>query len=109
MTLDGRLTRPQGESQWITSSAARRHAHALRAQVDAILVGAETIRQDNPRLTVRNVPRARQPLRVILTRSGKLPRKARVFQDRFRNRSLVYKNQSLRSVLNDLGKCQVTS
>src|SRR5205085_6357810 len=41
MSLDGRLTRPKKESRWITSAAARRHAHKLRAQVDAILVGAE--------------------------------------------------------------------
>src|SRR6059036_1917112 len=49
MSLDGRLTRPAGESHWITGHSARRHAHQLRATVDAILVGAETLRQDNPR------------------------------------------------------------
>ncbi len=61
MSLDGRLTRRPGESTWLTSPAARRHAQALRARVDAILVGAGTIRADNPRLTVRGIRGARQP------------------------------------------------
>src|SRR4029450_11713423 len=53
MSLDGRLTRPVGEPRWITGRSARRHAHQLRARVEAILVGAETVRADNPRLTAR--------------------------------------------------------
>ena len=57
MSLDGKLTRPPGEPPWITSAAAREHANRLRSKVDAILVGAETVRQDNPRLTVRAVDR----------------------------------------------------
>src|SRR5438445_1031272 len=61
MSLDGRLTRTFGEPRWITARAARRHAHALRARVDAVLVGAETVRVDNPRLTVRGMRGARQP------------------------------------------------
>jgi diaminohydroxyphosphoribosylaminopyrimidine deaminase/5-amino-6-(5-phosphoribosylamino)uracil reductase len=109
MSLDGRLTRPVGEPRWITSAAARRDARRLRAQVDAILVGAETIRSDDPRLTVRGVRGGKQPLRVVLTRSGKLPRKARLFQDRFRERTEVFRNKPLRSVLADLGARQVTS
>jgi diaminohydroxyphosphoribosylaminopyrimidine deaminase/5-amino-6-(5-phosphoribosylamino)uracil reductase len=109
MTLDGRITRRPNETRWITSEAARRHAHQLRAQVDAILVGAETVRIDNPRLTVRGIRGTKQPLRVVLTRSGKLPRGARLFQDRFKERTLVYKNESLDSVLSDLGRRNVTS
>jgi diaminohydroxyphosphoribosylaminopyrimidine deaminase/5-amino-6-(5-phosphoribosylamino)uracil reductase len=109
MTLDGHITRRPIETRWITSATARRHAHQLRAQVDAILVGAETVRADNPRLTVRGTRGAKQPLRVVLTRSGKLPRHARVFQDRFKERTLVYTNQPLASVLSDLGQKSVTS
>ena len=109
MSLDGRLTRPPGEPAWITNGAARRHAHALRANVDAILVGAETIRADDPRLTVRGMRGARQPWRVVLTRSGKLPRKARLFSDRHRERTIIYKRQALTSVLQDLGRKDVTS
>ncbi len=109
MSLDGHLTRPPGESQWLTSESSRTHAHQLRAIVDAIIVGAETIRRDNPRLTARSGARPVQPLRVILTASGRLPRTAKVFCDSYRDRTLIYRNKSLRSVLRDLGRRKVTS
>jgi len=109
LSLDGRLTRPPGEGQWLTNPAARRDAHRLRAQVDAILVGAETVRTDNPRLTVRGVRGARQPWRVVLTRSGRLPLDAHLFTDDHRERTLVYRGQSLRAVLRNLGRRQITS
>jgi diaminohydroxyphosphoribosylaminopyrimidine deaminase/5-amino-6-(5-phosphoribosylamino)uracil reductase len=109
MSLDGRLTRPPGESRWITDPAARRHAHRLRAHVDAILVGAETVRVDNPQLIIRDVSRPRQPWRVVLTRTDNLPKRARLFSDRFAARTLIYKRKSLATVLRDLGKKSVTS
>ena len=109
MSLDGRLTRRLGEPHWITDAAARRDAHQLRATVDAILIGAETLRQDNPRLTVRGVRGAKQPWRIVLTRSGKLPRDAHLFRDDRAERTLVYKKKSLEAVLDDLGKKNVTS
>ena len=109
MSLDGRLTRPAGESRWITGRSARLHAHQLRVQVDAILIGAETVRADNPRLTVRGVRGARQPRRVVLTRSGKLPRRAQLFSDRFSSQTLIYQRESLAAVLRSLGKRGVTS
>ena len=109
MSLDGRLTRPDGEPRWITDPSARRHARRLRAGVDAILVGAETVRADNPRLTVRGVRWVRQPWRVVLTRSGKLPRRARLFSDRFASRTLIYRDKSLATVLKNLGKRGIIS
>jgi diaminohydroxyphosphoribosylaminopyrimidine deaminase/5-amino-6-(5-phosphoribosylamino)uracil reductase len=109
MTLDGRLTAPPEESQWLTSAASRRHAQRLRAQVDAILVGAETVRTDNPRLTVRGQRGAKQPWRVVLSRSGKLPLKSRIFVDRFAERTLIYRRVGIGSLLQDLGKREITS
>jgi len=109
MSPDGRLTRPAGESRWITGRFARLHAHQLRAQVDAILVGAETVRTDNPRLTLRGVRGARQPWRVVLTRSGKLPHRAQLFSDRLSSRTLIYQRESLAAVLRSLAKRGVTS
>jgi diaminohydroxyphosphoribosylaminopyrimidine deaminase/5-amino-6-(5-phosphoribosylamino)uracil reductase len=109
MSLDGRLTRPPGEFPWITGRSARRHARRLREHVDAIIVGAETVRVDNPRLTVRGVRGTRQPWRVVLTRSNNLPRRARLFSDRLADRTLIFKRKSLTSVLKALGKRSVTS
>ncbi len=109
MSLDGRLTRSEKKSRWITSAAARRHAQILRGQTDAILIGAETLRIDNPRLTVRGRRQVRQPVRVVMTESGKLPRNAHFFTDRFAKNSFVYRKMPLGAVLADLGQKKVTS
>ena len=109
MSLDGRLTRPDGEARWITGRDARHDAHRLRARVDAVLVGAETVRADNPRLTIRGVRGARQPWRVVLTRTARMPRRAHLFSDRFAGRTLIYRRKPLAAVLKDLGKRGITS
>lgn len=109
MSLDGRLTAPPSESRWLTSTASRRHANRLRSQVDALLVGAETVRADNPRLTARGQPEAKQPWRVVLSRSGKLPRQARIFTDRFAARTLTYGRIQLATLLRELGEKEIVS
>jgi len=109
MTLDGRLTLPPRSGRWVTSAAARRDAQELRRAVDAIIVGAETARKDNPRLTIRPAVKRHQPWRVVLTKSGRLPRRSNLLQDRFKSRPLIYRNKSLESVLRDLGRKGVLS
>jgi diaminohydroxyphosphoribosylaminopyrimidine deaminase/5-amino-6-(5-phosphoribosylamino)uracil reductase len=73
-SADGGTAAPDGTSQWITGEAARRDAHRLRAESDAILVGAGTVRADDPALTVRHIE-GDDPLRVVL---GSAPPDARV-------------------------------
>jgi len=104
-SLDGRITRPEGEPQWITSEAARVHALRLRNHVDAIIVGAETLRHDNPRLTLRgaHVNQSKvQPWRVVMTRSGSLPQDAHLFTDEFKDRTLVLPGMDFPEVLREL-------
>jgi diaminohydroxyphosphoribosylaminopyrimidine deaminase/5-amino-6-(5-phosphoribosylamino)uracil reductase len=74
-TLDGVVAMADGTSQWITSSEARRDAHVLRAQSQAILVGAGTVRSDDPLLTARLDDIVLEPLRVVL---GKAPLDAKI-------------------------------
>jgi diaminohydroxyphosphoribosylaminopyrimidine deaminase / 5-amino-6-(5-phosphoribosylamino)uracil reductase len=101
-SLDGRTAAPDGTSRWITGEAARRDVHLLRAQSDAVLVGAGTVRADDPELTVRldpagdakNGQEQKQPLRVVL---GRAPADAKV-------RPAVELGGDLGDVLTELGR-----
>jgi diaminohydroxyphosphoribosylaminopyrimidine deaminase / 5-amino-6-(5-phosphoribosylamino)uracil reductase len=108
MTMDGYLAVPG--RRWVTGELARAEVQKLRAGCDAILVGAETLRKDNPKLTVRKGQVGEQPLRVVVTRSGKLPKGANLFRDRYKDRTLVYRRKNWSEVLKDLhrrGVCRL--
>ena len=75
-TLDARTAIPNGP-RWITGEEARVRVHQLRAESDAIVVGAGTIAADNPELTVRHVD-GKSPRRIVLSRSGSVPATAKV-------------------------------
>lgn len=65
-SLDGGTALPDGQSQWITSAAARDDGHAWRAQACAILTGIGTVQQDDPQMNVRAVDTPRQPRRIVV-------------------------------------------
>lgn len=79
-SLDGRIALPCGTSQWITGEADLEHTHRLRALCDAVLVGANTVAADDPRLTVRRVE-GPNPLRIVLDPRRRVPAERHVFQD----------------------------
>ena len=79
-SLDGKIATSSGESRWITSGAARRFSHQLRSRVDAILVGINTIVQDDPLLTVREAARRpERPIKVIVDSGLRVSPAARIF------------------------------
>ncbi len=95
-TVDGRTAAADGTSQWITGIEARADGHRLRAESDAILVGAGTVRTDDPALTVRHVS-GRDPLRVVL---GHAPVAAQVHP-------CWERSGSLEPILRELGEAGV--
>jgi diaminohydroxyphosphoribosylaminopyrimidine deaminase / 5-amino-6-(5-phosphoribosylamino)uracil reductase len=89
MSLDGKIATRTGDSKWITSKTTRREAHKLRAGVDAVMVGANTVIRDDPQLTVRHGVRGRQPWRVVVDARGRTPPNAKLFTITQHKRTIV--------------------
>ncbi len=100
MTLDGRIA-SHPESRWLSNERSRREVMKLRARMGAIMVGGETVRMDNPQLTVRGIRVRKQPLRAVWTRSGLLPQSARVLQEP--NPAMIFQDVPLARALRQLG------
>lgn len=79
-TLDGKTALENGVSQWITGPAARRDGHRWRARACAVLTGIGTVKEDDPQLTVREVPCQRQPLRILIDARLEVSPRARILQ-----------------------------
>lgn len=88
LTLDGRIADFAHASRWITGPAARAVVQAMRRSADAILVGAGTVRRDNPSLWPRP-DKGRTPWRIIVARRGPLPLSAQLFTDAHADRTIV--------------------
>jgi len=109
MSLDGKITAP-GNNQWITSPASCKDAMKVRARVDAILVGGETVRTDNPRLTVRGLLNARQPRRVIWTRNPEsIPSSCKLLTDPNSRQTILSQAKRFPQLLRELGEKNITS
>jgi diaminohydroxyphosphoribosylaminopyrimidine deaminase/5-amino-6-(5-phosphoribosylamino)uracil reductase len=81
-SLDGRIATPTGESQWITSPESRATVHRLRARVDAIMVGSETVLADDPELTARRGERVvHRPVRVLIDSKLRVPASAKLYRN----------------------------
>jgi diaminohydroxyphosphoribosylaminopyrimidine deaminase/5-amino-6-(5-phosphoribosylamino)uracil reductase len=114
MSLDGRITRPEGEGQWLSGGESRADVQRLRAEVDAILTSGETVRRDKPALTIR-VPELlegrTQPWRVVLTNHPEtLPSDAPLFTDEWNGRTLIRSGgleETLRELASERGVLSV--
>ncbi len=100
LSLDGKAAAASGKSRWVTGKEARSAVHRMRAELDAILVGAGTVLADNPALTSHGA--GKNPLRIVLAGRRKLPPRSRIFDSSAP--TLTYRKQPLTSVLRDLGR-----
>lgn len=105
MSLDGRITRPEGEGQWLTGEASRKDVQLLRGEADLIMTSGETVRRDLPSLTIREpdlLQGREQPWRLVLTNQPEsLPRGAPLFLDENRHRTLV-RGGDLQTILREM-------
>ena len=110
MSLDGKICDDYGNARWISSAKSRKETGYLREWVDAIMVGAETVRKDDPSL-LSHGKRNDDLIRVVVTRSGKIPKNAQIFTDGAPNETRVFKvgkdAKNLKDVLRQLGKMGV--
>ncbi len=110
MSLDGKITRPQDEGQWLSGAESRADVQVLRSQCDAILTSGETVRRDLPALTIR-VPELLegrpQPWRIVVTdKPETMPRDAAIFSDEWKDRTLIRDRNDPQAMLRALVKEQ---
>ena len=105
MSMDGRIALKNGKSQWITDDYSRSVVHSLRADFDAIVIGGNTLRNDNPLLTTRG-QKFPEPLRVVFTKTLKLPKERILWNCEKANTLIVYDGSSANEkYLCELPKC----
>ena len=89
MSIDGRLGLKNGESKWITNVNSRSLVHKLRADFDAIVIGGNTLRKDNPLLTTRGIKKP-EPLRVVFTKTLNFPKESKLWETSYSDTLVVY-------------------
>ena len=91
MSLDGKIALSSGESKWISGVASRRHTHLLRYRSDAIMVGSNTVLQDNPSLNIREkFFFQKQPIRILLDSSSGLDAEGNIFQTMKTQKTIIF-------------------
>ena len=93
MTLDGKIATTTGHSAWVTSKASRHLVHQLRSTCDAVIIGGNTVRKDNPSLTTHGVTQ-HNPLRVVMSRSLDLPTDCNLWNDRLAETLIFTENNN---------------
>jgi len=101
MSLDGKTCAHEHDSANISCDQSRQQAHQIRQQVDAVLVGANTARIDNPQLTARYGHTGKQPKRIILSSNGKLPLSLNMFDSGMPSQTIVATTDAIDSVIAD--------
>ena len=105
MSIDGRIALKNGQSKWITNQESRSFVHSYRAEFDAIIIGGNTLRKDNPLLTTRGFKNP-EPLRVVFTRTLDLPRKSSLWDCSKAKTIVVYDSSSANEeFLDRIPKC----
>ena len=105
MSIDGRIALKNGKSKWITNDESRSLVHSFRAEFDAIIIGGNTLRRDNPLLTTRGSKNP-EPLRVVFTKSLDLPSKSNLWDCSKAKTLVIYDSSTANeSYLSRIPKC----
>tara|TARA_Y100001968_G_C19382013_1_gene730824 strand:+ start:538 stop:1632 length:1095 start_codon:yes stop_codon:yes gene_type:complete len=105
MSIDGRVGLKNGKSKWITNEDSRSLVHSFRAEFDAIIIGGNTLRKDNPLLTTRGL-KTPEPLRVVFTKTLNLPTKSHLWDCKEAKTLVIYdSSKANESFLKRIPKC----
>ncbi len=105
MSIDGRVALKNGKSKWITNEKSRSIVHSFRAEFDAIIIGGNTLRKDNPLLTTRGFKNP-EPLRVVLTKTLDLPEKSNLWNCDVAKTLVIYDSSTANEkFLTNIPKC----
>lgn len=91
-SLDGKIATKNGDSKWISSEESRKIAHKMRSEIDAVLVGKNTILIDNPELNVRNIP-GRDPMKVVLDTNLSIALTSKILKETMRSKTIICCNE----------------
>jgi len=91
-SIDGVIALDNGKSKYITNKASRKYVHTMRSEYDAVLIGKNTAKLDNPDLTVREVE-GRNPLRIVIDKNLKLSKDLKIFSDEGKHRTFIVTNE----------------